>query len=414
VDIERDPPPKKRRWIVGGAILLGVVTITAAVSRLEPAAPGVELATLMIDSVRSGTLVREVRAPGRLVPERVRIIAAVTAGRVEQLPIRPGTVVTPTTLVAELTNPDVQLQSLESQRSLTAAEGQLVSQGTTLETQRLAQEGTLATLRSQLSDARRQLTVMEALDAKGLASASELASARDRVRELTTRESGERRRLELMAGSVDRELALQRAQVERLRAISHFQDDRVRSMRVLAGESGVLLELPLELGQWVNPGMVLARVAQPGQLKAVLQVPETQARDVVVGQPASIDTRNGVARGRVMRVDPGAQNGTVTVEVSLEGELPRGARADLTVDGTIEIERLPNVLYVGRPAYGQAETTVPLFRVDADGRTATKVDVRFGRASVNTIQVVQGLRPGDRVIVSDMSAHDEATRVRLR
>lgn len=414
MDIERDPPPKKRRWIIVGVLFLSIFALTAAVSRLKPRDPSVERSTVMIESVRRGTFVREVRASGRLVPERVRIIAALTAGRIEELPIRPGTVVAPGTLIAELTNPEVQLQSLESQRSLTEAEGQLASQATTLETQRLAQEGALATVTSQLADARRQLTVMESLDRQRLAAATEVATARDRVGELTAREAIERRRLELMASTVNRELAFQRAQVGRLRAISQFQEDRVRSMRVLAGEGGVLLELPLELGQWVNPGMELARVAQPGRLKAVLQVAETQARDVVVGLPATVDTRNGVVRGRVLRVDPGAQNGSVTVEVSLDGELPRGARADLTVDGAIEIERLADVVYMGRPAYGQAETTVPLFRLDRAGGTATKIDVRLGRASLNTIEVVQGLRPGDRVIISDMSSYDEANKVRLR
>jgi RND family efflux transporter MFP subunit len=217
-----------------------------------------------------------------------------------------------------------------------------------------------------------------------------------------------------MDGAMARQIALQRSEVERARAIAEFQRARVASMSVRAPEDGVLQTLPLELGQWVVPGQVLATVAQPGRLKAVLRVPETQARDIVVGQPVDVDTRNGIAKGHVMRVDPSVQNGTVTVEVSLDGELPRGARPDLSVDGTIEIERLPDVLHVGRPAYGQGESTVGLFRLEPDGKYATRVPVKLGRSSVNTIQIEQGLKVGDRVIISDMSQWDNVERVKLK
>jgi HlyD family secretion protein len=414
VDIKRAPPPKKKKYLLGAGAVAGIVAITAFINNLEPAAPTVERATLMIDSVRRGTMIREVHAPGILTPEHVKIIAAVTAGRVEQLPLRAGVPVTPTTLLVELSNPDVQLQLLEAQRALTAAEGALLSQRTSLRNQRLNQEGTIAALRTQLNEAKRQLEAAEGLDKKGLSSAYEVAAARDRVRELTERENLAREQLKLVIESSEGEIALQSAQVQRLRSILQFQQGRVHSMMVLAGENGVLQELPLELGQWVNPGMILARVSQPGRLKAVLRVPETQAKDIVVGQRTKIDTRNGIVDGRVMRVDPAAQNGTVTVEVALEGELPRGARPDLSVDGTIEIERLSDVMYVGRPAYGQAESTVGLFKLEPDGRNASRVNVRLGRASVNTIVVTQGLAVGDKVIISDMSAYDNTNRVRLK
>jgi HlyD family secretion protein len=414
VDIKRAPPPKKKKYILGAAAVVGIIVITAFINNLEPAAPTVERATLMIDSVRRGTMIREVHAPGVLTPEHVKIIAAVTAGRVEQLPLRAGVPVTPTTLLVELSNPDVQLQLLEAQRALTASEGALLSQRTALRNQRLNQEATIASLRTQVNDAKRQLDAAEGLDKKGLSSAYEVAAARDRVRELTQREELAREQLKLMIESAEGEIALQAAQVQRLRSILQFQQSRVHSMMVLAGENGVLQELPLELGQWVNPGMILARVSQPGRLKAVLRVPETQAKDITVGQRTKIDTRNGIVDGRVMRVDPAAQNGTVTVEIALEGELPRGARPDLSVDGTIEIERLTNVTYVGRPAYGQAESTVGLFKLDPDGRNASRVNVRLGRASVNTIVVTQGLAVGDKVIISDMSAYDNTNKVRLR
>jgi hypothetical protein len=414
VDIKRAPKPKTKKYLLGGAAIAGILIVTVAINRLEPASPTVERATLMIDSVRRGTMIREVHAPGVLTPEHVKIIAAVTAGRVEQLPLRAGVPVTPTTLLVELSNPDVQLQLLEAQRALTAAEGALITLRTSLRNQRLTQESQIATLRTQVADAKRQIEVTQALDKKGLASASEVAQARDRMREFSERQQLAEEQLKTMVESNEREIALQAAQVERLRSILQFQQSRVNSMMVMAGENGVLQELPLELGQWVNPGMILARVSQPGRLKAVLRVPETQAKDIAVGQRAKIDTRNGIVDGHVMRADLAAQNGTVTVEVALDGELPRGARPDLSVDGTIEIERLQDVMYVGRPAYGQAESTVGLFKLDPDGATASRVNARLGRASVNTIQVLGGLGVGDKVIISDMSAYDNTNKVRLK
>ena len=420
MDIKRAPPSKRKQYIAWGTGIVAIVLVSLGISKLKPAAPSVERATLWVDSVRRGELLREVRAAGTLVPEHMRIIAAVTAGRIEQLPVRPGVTVTPTTLLVEMSNTDVQLQALQAEQSLTQARSGLANLRTSLLQQRLGQEGVIAQLSTLVEQAKRDLAVQEGLDQKKLASASDLAAARDRVRELQTREKIERDRLDEMNSSAKEQLVLNQEQVTRLSAIVAEQINRVRSMRVVAGENGVLQNLgpqgglQLELGQWVNPGMELARVAQPGRLKAVIRVPESQARDIAVGQKATVDTRQGVVAGRVMRIDPAAQQGTVTVEVTIEGELPRGARADMSVDGTIEIERLPNVLYVGRPAYGSAESTVGLFKISADGKEATSVPVKLGRASVNTVEVLTGLSVGDSVIISDMSTWDNVSRVRLK
>ena len=414
MDIARPPQKKRKKYVYIALGVVGLASVTVFLRKLEPAAPTVDRGTLWIDSVRRGTMLREVRAPGTLVPERIRLVSAVTAGRVEQIPIRPGTPVTPGTKILELSNPDVELQFLESQRQLTAAEGERINLRTNLETTRLNQEGVVATIRNQYNEARRQLATIEALDAKKLSSANELATARERASELQQRLAIEEKRLEIVTNTVQRQLDLQQANIDRLRAINEFQKTRVASMNVLAGEPGVLQEMSLELGQYVVPGQLLARVAQPGRLKAVLRVPETQVKDIAIGQKVSIDTRNGIIPGRVMRIDPAVLNTTVAVEVALEGTLPRGARPDLSVDGTIEIERLDNVMFINRPAYGQPESTVGLFKLLPDGNSAARVNVKLGRSSVNTIEVLQGLDVGDKVIVSDMSAWDSNERVKIK
>jgi multidrug efflux pump subunit AcrA (membrane-fusion protein) len=414
MDVKRAPQKKTRRNILIAAGVVAVVVTTVALANLEARPQGVARAELWIDSVVRGEMVRQVRAPGTLVPEQMRYVAAVTAGRVEARPLRPGSTVTRSTVILELSNPEVQLQSLDAQRQLTQAEQDFVTLRTTLQSNRLNQAGTVAQLKAQLANAQRDAVVMEGLDAKGLSSRNEVQRAKESVAELDARVRFEQQRLDLLAGALEEQLEKARANVERLRAIARFQSERVASMRVLAGEDGVLQSLNWELGQWVNPGQELARVAQPGKLKAVLRVPETQVKDVVLGQKASIDTRNGLIAGRVMRVDPISQNGTVTVEVALEGELPKGARADLSVDGVIELERLEQVLYVARPAYGQPESTVGLFKVSADGKTAERISVKLGRASVSTIEVQAGLQPGDSVIVSDMARFDNVQKVRIQ
>jgi HlyD family secretion protein len=413
MDIVREKRSPRRKYVVMAMAGVGLAAVLGSVSRLESRPPSVERSSLWIDSVRRGTMLRQVRAPGTLVPEHVRIISALTAGRVELIPIRAGVAVTPQTVLLTLTNPDVQLQSLEAQRQLSIAKAALVSLRATLEQQRLTQAEAVAQAEADCNEAVRTAGVLEALDKKGMAGANELHKAHDMAVAARAKLDDERARLAVITAAVDEQLALQRDQVDRLAAIAQFQQSNVSSLTVTAGEAGVLQESPMELGQWVTPGTILARVAQPGKLKAVLQVPETQAKDVVAGQVVAVDTRNGIIQGRVARIDPSVQNGTVGIDVALGGDLPSGARADLSVDGTIEVERLPNVLYVGRPAYGQSDGTVTLFRLSADGQTAARTTVKLGRSSVTTIEVLQGLSAGDKVIISDMSNWDSVNKVRV-
>ena len=414
MDIARAPANRGRqRLIYGGIAIVALVAMTLGLRSLKPAAPRVDRASVWIDSVQKGPLVIEVRGPGTLVPERIRYISAVTAGRVERRLAEPGQEVHPETVLLELSNPDVQLEALESERQLTVAQADYVNLKTNLETQRLNQEAAVAAAKAAYQDAKRNADASKGLATKELISAMEADRALDRVEEMETRFQVEEKRLAVMVGAADSQLALQKEQVGRLVAVTNFQRGRVRSMKVLAGADGILQELPLEVGQWAQSGATLARLVEPGKLKAVLRIPETQAKDVAIGQPAAIDTRNGIAKGKVRRIDPAVQNGTVTVDVSLEGELPRGARPDLSVDGTIQVERLENVLHVGRPAYGQSNSAVGLFKLTADGTEATRINVRLGRTSVNTVEIAGGLEPGDKVIISDMSRWDGHDRVRV-
>lgn len=414
MDIPRVQPNRKpRRVAYGVSATVLIVLATLGLRQLSPAAPQVDRATIWIDSVQRGPLVLQVRGPGTLIPERVRWISAVTAGRVERRLAEIGQEVKPGTVLLVLSNPDVQLEALESERQLTAARGDRVNLRTSLESQRLNQQGAVAVARSEFLEAQRNATAAESLTAKQLISVMEASRARDRVEELATRYDVEQRRLAVLSDAMSSQLSLQEAQVDRLRAVTEFQRGRVRSMEVLAGASGILQDLTLEVGQWAQPGATLARIVEPGRLKAVLRIPETQAKDVVIGQPATIDTRNGLAQGRVARIDPAVQNGTVTVDVSLQGELPRGARPDLSVDGTIEVERLKDVLHVGRPAYGQGNSSVGLFRLGEDGHSAVRVNVELGRTSVNTVEIRGGVQPGDKIIISDMSRWDGFDRVRV-
>jgi HlyD family secretion protein len=418
LDIKRDPPKKTKKYIAGGVALVGVLVISSFISRLKPAAPPVERATLWIDTVKRGEMVRSVSAPGTLVPEHIRIIVATTSGRVETLPVRPGETVTPISTILTLSNPDLDLQTLQYQQQLMQSYAALAQLKTSLQQGLMTQEGAVAQLVTQYQNSVRQAAVADSLDKKGLAGKNEVAAAHDLVNELKRRLDLERQRFTDLQASQKQQLDLQQDQINGLKQILQEQRNRVSSMRVTAGESGQLLTLgnpQLELGQWVNSGIELARVAQPGRLKAVLRVPETQAKDVVPGQRATIDLHNnGIIEGHVMRTDPSSQAGTVTVEVALDGALPNGARSDLSVDGTIEIDRLKDVLYVGRPAYGQAESTVGLFRVEKGSGYASRTNVKLGRASVNTIEVVNGLAVGDSVIISDMSTWDNTSRVRLK
>ncbi len=419
MDIPRERAPDRKRYIYGGIGLIALIAAIVAIANLKPAAPSVDRSSVVIDSVRRGDMVIDVRGPGSLVPEQIRWISAVTAGRVDKIDVRPGATVTDTTTLLELSNPDVQLESLSAQQQLSAAEASLVTLRISLENQRLAQEGVVATTTSDFNDAIRNATAFDELEkkgflAKGLLAPMDVSKAKDKATELKARMAIEQQRLDVMSKSIDEQIALQKAQVDKLRDIAQFQTNRIASMQVRAGSAGQLQELSLEPGQYVQAGTILAKVAQPGRLKAVLQIPATQAKDIQIGQVASIDTRNGLIPGHVIRIDPGAHDGTVAVDVALDGALPKGARPDLSVDGTIELDRLKNVLYVGRPAYGDPGSTVGLFRLSKDGNEAQRVNVKLGRASVNMVEIVNGLNAGDKIITSDMSGSDSQSRVRLK
>jgi multidrug efflux pump subunit AcrA (membrane-fusion protein) len=402
-----------RRYVPGGIAAGAVIVVTLLLMSLKPAAPSVDRATLWVDSVRRGEMVREVRGPGTLVPEHIRFITALAAGRVERVLAQPGQRVTPETVLLDLSNPDVQIQALQAEQQLTAARAELVSLRTSLDNQRLTQTGVVATTRTEYLQAQREAAVAESLGSHGGMSRNEVALAKDKAAELETRYGIERQRLQLMTETVDSQLAVQRSQVDRLRAVAEFQQNVLRSLRVRAGDSGVVSDLTLQLGQYVLGGTLLAKVVQPGKLKAVVQIPETQAKDIAIGQKAAIDTRNGIVPGHVIRFDPNAINGTVAVDVALEDTVA-GMRPDLSVDGTIEIERLEHVLFTGRPAYGQPNSTIGMFKLTEDGHYATLVQVQVGRSSVNTIEIQRGLSARDSVILSDMSQWDKVERVRIK
>jgi HlyD family secretion protein len=413
VDVPRQTSRRRRKPLLIAAGLALVTLTTLGLAQLKPAAPSVERATLWLDTVRRGPMVRQVHGNGTLVPESQRFVSALTAGRVERVLARPGAKVEPGTVLVELSNPDVQLEALDAERQLKLAEAELASLRSSLETSKLAQGSSLAAARTELRESRRAVAVAERLASEGLGSAMEADRARDRLEEAEERHQTEQRRMELADEAFRAQVELRRADLERVRAIAHFQRERVASMQVRAGAAGVVQELALEPGQWVQSGQGLARVASPERLKAVLLVPQGNARDLRLGLPVTVDTRDAKVRGRVSRVDPAVQNGTVAVDVALEGALPRGARPDLSVEGTVEIDRLADVLSVGRPANGASETTVRLFRLEPDGHTAVRVPVRLGRSSFNAVEVLEGLSAGDCIILSEMSRWDHVDRVRL-
>jgi len=413
VDIPRVQPDKRRRryiqgGIAGGALLL----LTLLLSSLKPAAPSVDREVLSLDAVRRGPMVREVRGPGTLVPEHIRWISALTPARVERILVQPGTPVQAGTLLLELANPDVQIEALDAQRQLTAAQGELVNLRTSLHSARLTQTGVVAQTRSEYLSAKRAALVADSLEIIGGLSRNDVSLARDKASELEARYDIENQRLDLLTSTVDSQLAVQREQVVRLRAITAFRLSRLSSLQVRPGEAGVLTELNLQPGQWVVPGTILAKVVQPGKLKAVIRIPETQAPGLAIGQIASVDTRTGVVGGHVIRIDPSAQEGTVTVDIALDST-PAAARPDINVDATITIERLNDVLSTGRPAYGPPNSTIGMFKLVEGGRYAVRVPVKLGRASVNAIEIVNGLAAGDSVILSDMTRYD-VERVRLK
>jgi HlyD family secretion protein len=416
VDIARPSQAGRKRakriaW--GAAGLLGILFITLGLSRLKPAAPSVERGSVWIDSVRRGPMLRQVRGLGTLVPEEVRWIPALSEGRVERILVKPGTPVKADTVLLELSNPQADLDALDASWQLKAAEAEYVNLKVRLESQRLDQEAATATVEANQKQARLQADADEALSGEGLVSSLNLKISQSRSEEMTTRLEIEKKRLEMSAESVEAQLAVQKARLEQLHGLATLKRKQVEALRVRSGIDGMLQQLPVEVGQQIAPGATLAKVTVPGRLKAELRIAETQAKDIQLDQKASIDTRNGIVEGRVMRIDPAVQNGTVKVDVALTGALPKGARPDLSVDGTIELERLADVLQMGRPAFGQEESTVGLFLLQPGSSEAARVQVKLGRSSVNLIEILEGLKEGDQVILSDTSAWDAFDRIRL-
>ena len=416
MDIARpDLARKRKRWhsFYTVAALTAVAVITVGVSRLEPAAPRVDRDTIYLDTVQRGPMVRQVRGTGTLVPEQIRWISASTDGTVERIVIRPGALVVPDTIIVELSNPELEQTALEARLNLDAAEARYSNRQVEVERDILNQQATLATTEAQLKTARLQADADEQLFDQGLVSSLELQKSQAAVQEYDTRFRIELERLQMATDTVEAQLAVEQAEVDRLRTLYELRQQQLVDLHVRAGMHGVLQQVPLDEGQRVTAGTNLARVGDPTVLKAELRIAETQAKDIQIGQSAAVDTRNGVIPGHVIRIDPAVDNGTVTVDVALDGELPRGARPDLTVDGTIELERMDDIIFVGRPVFGQEESVVSLFKVEQDGTHASRTRVSLGRASVNTIEVLEGLQPGNRVVLSDMSTWDQFDRVRI-
>jgi HlyD family secretion protein len=417
-DIARDPAFLKRRRLrrIGYGVVLSLVVIGVSIvlARMEPAPPGVDADTLLRDTVRRGSIVHQVRGLGTLVPEDTRWIPATTDGRVERIFLRPGARVEPNTVILELSSPQVEQDAVAARLQLQSAAAQLENLRVQYENDLLTQESQVATLQADYERAQLDADAAEALAKEKLVSEIDRQKAQLAAKTLRNRLDIERRRLVSAKESLASRLSVQEATVDQARALAELQDSRLDSLRVRPGFSGVLQQVPVEVGARIGPGTNLARVADPSRLKAELRIAETQAKDIEVGQPAEIDTRNGIIAGRVSRKDPAAVNGTVTVDVTLLDDLPRGAVPDLSVDGTVQLERLDDVLYVGRPSLGQAHSTVGLFRLIDGGRDAERVQVKFGVSSVNSIEVVSGLREGDQVILSDMATYDAFDKVRLR
>jgi HlyD family secretion protein len=407
---------KQRRQIIWAAIgLVLVVALTIGVSRLKPAAPEVDHNTVWTDSVKRGPMVRQVRGLGSLIPsqEFTRQIPAETEATVVRILKLPGSQVKPDTILLEMSNPQVEQEAVDARLQLKAAEAEYQSLRVKLQSDLMTQKAGAATVNSDFTQAKLQADTDKALYDLGVISGLAYKNSKSKADELTTRNNIEGERIDINQKAIETQLAEQQAKVDQVRALAELKQKQLDALKVRAGIEGVLVDLPLQVGQHVTPGTMLAKVVQPNHLIAELKVAETQARDVQIGQPALIDTHNGTVDGTVMRVDPAVQNGTVTVDVKLTGDLPKGARPDLSVDGTIDLERLANVLYVGRPAFGQEDSTISLFKLQADGKEAVRVPVKVGRASVNSIQVIEGLHEGDTVILSDMSRYDNTDRIRL-
>jgi HlyD family secretion protein len=414
MDIVRAPQKKTGRNLAIGAGAVAVVLATIALSSLDPAAPTVQRVAILIDSVRQGDVIREVRGPGTLVPEQIRFITAQASARVDRKSVESGDKVGAGQVLLEMSNPDLQIQTMQAEQQVRQAQIELLNLKTNLRSAILTQEGVVAQARTTYVSATQEAQAADSLQRRNLISAFEVANRKAQAEEATTRLRVEQERLQLQRAAIDSQIATQTGQVAQLEAIADRQRNRLGSLSVRAPEGGVLQDLTLQLGQWVPEGTTLAKVVQPGKLKAVLRIPESQAKDVVLGQSATVDTRNGIVKGRVIRKDPSAIQGTVTIDVSLDGPLPAGAVPDLSVDGTIQIERLDNVLHTGRPAFGAASGRVGLFKLVDGGSAAIRVPVELGRTSVNTVEILSGLAVGDQVILSDMTQYAAVDRVRIK
>ena len=404
---------KQRRIIIGSGAALAVILLTVALSRLKPAVPSVDRSTVWIDTVKRGPMVRQVRGLGTLVPEEIRWIPANTDGRVEKIVVRPGAHVESDTVILELTSPELEQAGHDAELQLKGAEAELITLRATLQRELLDQESSAAKVHSEYETAKMESETNESLKKNGLIAELQYKTSQVKAAELVNRDQIEQKRLAFARDSIEPQLASKQAAVDQVRQGAELKLNQVNALHVRAGMSGVLQQLPVDVGQLVKAGTNLARVADPTKLKAQVKIAETQAKDILIDQKATIDTRNGVVNGHVVRVDPAVEQGTVTVDVAIDGELPKGARPDLSVDGTIELERLDNVVYVGRPAFGQENNTVGIFKLVSGSSDAVRTPVKLGRSSVNTIEILSGLQPGDQVILSDTSAWDAHERIRL-
>src|SRR5436305_8043400 len=404
---------RKRRIIIIAVGALGLILATIAISRLKPAVPSVDRATVWIDTVKRGPMVRQVRGLGTLVPEDIRWIPADTEGRVEKINIWPGTHVESDSVILELTSPELEQTAHDAELQSTAAEAELTTLRATLQQQLLDQEATTAKVKSDYEQAKMERETNDQLAKNGLIAELQYKTSKVKEAELANRNEIEKKRLQFAHESIDPQLASKQAAVDQAKQLAKLKADQVEALHVRAGMSGVLQQLPVQVGQRVKVGDNLARVADPAKLKAQVKIAETQAKDILIDQKAAIDTRNGVVNGHVVRVDPAVEQGTVTVDVAIDGELPKGARPDLSVDGTIELERLNDVTYVGRPAFGQENNTVGILKLISGSSEAVRTPVKLGKSSVNTIEIVNGVQPGDQVMLSDTSAWDAHERIRL-
>jgi HlyD family secretion protein len=418
MDIPRKSAARKKRIRLIIYVALGLIAvplITWGLSRLKPAAPGVDAGTVWRDTVKRGPMDLQVRGLGTLVPEEnsQQAVPAVVQGRVIRRLVLPGTIVKADTLIMELSNPEAEQAAVDAEWQVKEAEAQYNSLKAQLDSQLLDQKATAATVKSDYLQGKLKAEKDAEMAKAGIGPQITADLSQANAEALTTRNQIESDRVGVLANSIAAQLAAQKAKVEQLRALYDLKRQQLDSLKVRAGISGVLQELPVEVGQQVAPGTMLAKVADPTKLQAELKIAETQAKDLQLGQKAEVDTHNGVIPGHVIRIDPAVLNGTRTVEVALDGPLPPGAVPDLSVDGTIEIEHLDNVLYVGRPAFGQPQSTVSLFKVVNGGKDAVRVQVKLGRTSVNTVEILQGLSVGDEVVLSDMSRWDSFDRIRL-